>query len=63
MPITYEDDAKTRRDPYNPRTGATGDDAEPGEGDRTDGRASPGSGEENGPADIQPDDVEKGTAR
>ena len=31
--------------------------------DRADGRASPGSGEEEAPADIQPDDVEQGTAR
>jgi hypothetical protein len=31
--------------------------------ERPDGRASPGSGEEEEPADIQPDDVEKGTAR
>jgi hypothetical protein len=31
--------------------------------ERTDDRASPGSGEEEKPADIQPDDVENGTAR
>jgi hypothetical protein len=30
---------------------------------KRDERASPGSGEEEAPADIQPDDVENGTAR
>jgi hypothetical protein len=31
--------------------------------ERMDERASPGSGEEEAPADIQPEDVENGTAR
>jgi hypothetical protein len=43
------------------------DDRKPGDPkpriERTDERSSPGSGEEEAPADIQPDDVEKGTAR
>lgn len=33
MPNAYVDDDKKRRDPYNPQTGATGDDAEPEEAD------------------------------
>lgn len=53
----------TRRAPYKPRTGATGHDVEPDEADPKDERASPGSGEEKGPADLQPDDVENGTPR
>lgn len=31
--------------------------------ERTDERSSPGSGEEEGPADLQPDEVENGPAR
>ena len=58
-----EKDAK-RRDPYDPRTGATGND-EPNELERAE-RASPGSGEDEqeDAADLQPNDVENGdTAR
>jgi hypothetical protein len=43
------------------------DDGKPGDPkprvEHTDERASPGSGEERAPADIQPGDVEQGTAR
>jgi hypothetical protein len=43
------------------------DDGKPGDHepriDPADGRVSPGSGEEEAPADIQPDDVENDTAR
>jgi hypothetical protein len=36
MPMTQSDDDKKRRDPYDPHTGATGDDAEPNEADSDD---------------------------
>ena len=36
MSITQSDDDKKRRDPYDPHTGATGDDAEPSEADSDD---------------------------
>jgi hypothetical protein len=61
MPKTTRADDKKRLDPYDPRTGATGNDEPEGK------RSSPGSGEDqdvNGTADLQPDDVEDGdTAR
>ena len=56
MPTTSEDDKK-RFDPYDPRTGATGNDEPMERGERS----SPGSGEdedEEGAADLQPDEVE-----
>ena len=49
-----------RQDPYDPHTGATGND-EPEE--RSGERSSPGSGEDEdhgGAADLQPADVEQG---
>jgi hypothetical protein len=57
MPKTTRADDKKRLDPYDPRTGATGNDEPEGK------RSSPGSGEDedvNGTADLQPDDVEGG---
>lgn len=61
MPKTRNVDDRKRFDPYDPRTGATGNDEPEGK------RSSPGSGEDedvNGTADLQPDDVEGGdTAR
>jgi hypothetical protein len=36
MPIAHEDDDRKRRDPYDPATGATGNDAEPEEADAED---------------------------
>jgi hypothetical protein len=36
MPMTQSDDDKKRRDPYDPRTGATGNDTEPDEADADD---------------------------
>ncbi len=62
MPATSCEDDKKRRDPYDPRTGATGND-EPDESEdlETRERGSPGSGEDGrGAADLQPEDVEQG---
>jgi hypothetical protein len=53
MQIAHAVDDKKRRKPGDPEPGIK----------RTDERASPGSGEEKKPADIQPGDVEEDTAR
>jgi hypothetical protein len=53
MPTTKDGDDKKRRDPYDPRTGATGND-EPEESEDVD----VDDGVESDAADLQPDDVE-----
>lgn len=79
MPRTTREDYKKRLDPYDPRTGATGND-DPNESEdakaddpldplaeRAGERSSPESGEDEAggdAADLQPEDVEQGeTAR
>jgi hypothetical protein len=76
MPRRTREDYKKRLDPYDPRTGATGnddpneredaetdDDALDSLAERAGERSSPGSGEDEAggdAADLQPKDVERG---